>query len=40
MKKEAVQARLSIHLSKYHIVGNNMSRLNCNLVIKKKFAYL
>ena len=25
--KEAAQARLSLHLSKYHIVGNHMSRL-------------
>ena len=25
---EAVQAHLSLHLSKYHIVGNPMSRLN------------
>ena len=28
---EAAQARLSIHLSKYHIVGNNMSWLKCLL---------
>ena len=27
--KEAVQARLSLHLSKCHIVGNHMSRLIC-----------
>ena len=26
--KEAAQARLSLHLSKCHIVGNHMSRLN------------
>ena len=26
--KEATQARLSLHLSKCHIVGNHMSRLN------------
>ena len=26
-KKEAARARLSLHLSKYHIVGNHMSRL-------------
>ena len=26
--KEAPQAGLSLHLSKYHIVGNHMSRLN------------
>ena len=25
--KEAAQARLSLHLSKCHIVGNHMSRL-------------
>ena len=25
---EAAQARLSLHLSKCHIVGNHMSRLN------------
>ena len=28
LKKEAAQAHLSLHLSKYHIVGNHMSRLN------------
>ena len=27
--KEAAQARLSLHLSKYHIVENDMSRLIC-----------
>ena len=27
-KMEAAQARLSLHLSKCHIVGNHMSRLN------------
>ena len=26
---EAAQARLSLHLSKYHIVGNHMSRSLC-----------
>ena len=26
--KEAAHARLSLHLSKRHIVGNHMSRLN------------
>ena len=26
--KEAAQARLSLHFSKCHIVGNQMSRLN------------
>ena len=26
--KEAGQARLSLHLSQYHIVGNHMSRLH------------
>ena len=26
--KEAVQARLRLHLSKFHIVGNHMSRLS------------
>ena len=26
--EEAAQARLSLHISKYHIVGNHMSRLN------------
>ena len=25
--KEAARARLSLHMSKYHIVGNHMSRL-------------
>ena len=25
--KDPAQARLSLHLSKYHIVGNHMSRL-------------
>ena len=28
---EAAQARLSLHLSKCHIVGNHMSRLNFHL---------
>ena len=27
--KEAAQARLSLHLSKCHIIGNHMSRLKC-----------
>ena len=27
-----MQARLGLHLSKYHIVGNHMSRLNCPTV--------
>ena len=26
--KEAAQARLNLHMSKYHIVGNHVSRLN------------
>ena len=26
--KKAAQAHLSLHLSKYHIVGNHMTRLN------------
>ena len=29
--KETAQARLSLHLSKCHIVGNHMSRLNYSL---------
>ena len=29
---EAAQARLSVHLSKCHIVGNHMSRLNSYFV--------
>ena len=29
--KEAVQARMSLHLSKCHIVGNHMWRLICTL---------
>ena len=29
MVKEAAQARLSLHLSKCHIIGNHMSRLKC-----------
>ena len=29
--KRAIQARLSLHLSKCHIVGNHMSRLICVL---------
>ena len=28
LKGDCVQARLSLHLSKCHIVGNHMSRLN------------
>ena len=31
--KEAVQARLSLHLSKCHIVGNHMSRLKYELLM-------
>ena len=27
----AVQTLLTLHLSKYHVVGNNMSRLICTL---------
>ena len=30
---EAAQARLSLHLSEYHIVGNHMSRLICECKI-------
>ena len=30
-RKGAAQARLSLHLSNYHIVGNHMSRLNYRL---------
>ena len=29
--KEDIEARLSLHLSKCHIVGNHMSRLNYNV---------
>ena len=32
---EAAQARLNLHLSKYNIVGNHMSRLKYLLWIKK-----
>ena len=28
LKKEAAQARLNLHFSKCHIVGNHMSELN------------
>ena len=31
LKKESAQARLSLHLSKCHIVGNHISRLICYL---------
>ena len=30
-EKEAAQVRLSLHMSKCHIVGNHMSRLICHL---------
>ena len=30
--KGTAQARLSLHLPKYHIVGNHMSRLNYQFV--------
>ena len=30
--KEAGQARLSLHISKCHIVGNHMSRLNYEFI--------
>ena len=30
--KEAAEARPSLHLSKYHIVGNLMPRLKCNAI--------
>ena len=33
-KKEAVQARLSLHLSKCHIVGNHMSRLILRMLVQ------
>ena len=33
LKKKATQARLSLHLSKCHIVGNHMSWLNYKSVI-------
>ena len=36
--KEGVQARLSLHLSKYHIVGNLMSRLNIIRLFSSKSA--
>ena len=29
LKKEAAQAHMSLHLSKFHIVGNLMFRLKC-----------
>ena len=36
--KEAAQARLSVHLSKYHIVGNHMLRLiSINLHVYAKY---
>ena len=31
--KEAAQARLNLHLSKYHIVCNHISRLNSGLAV-------
>ena len=31
--KGAAQARLCLHLSKCHIVGNNMSRLTCTSIM-------
>ena len=31
LKKEAAQARLSLHISKCHIVGNHMSWLECKI---------
>ena len=33
---KAVQVRRSMHLSKYHIVGNHMSWLNCKINVKYK----
>ena len=30
--KEAAEARLSLHLSKWHIIGNHMSRLKYTLI--------
>ena len=39
--KEAAQARLNLHLSKYHIVGNHVSLLNYNIMIMLTYiAYL
>ena len=35
---EAAQARLSLHLSKYLIVGNHMSRLNFGNVCRSDLA--
>ena len=40
LKKEAKQARLNLHLSKFHIGGNHMSRLKCNLGQCTRFLYL
>ena len=37
--KEGVQARLSLHLSKYHFVGTLMSRLNYQTFFFKKCRY-
>ena len=34
--KEAAQARLSLRLSKYHIVGNHMSRLMYKLIFSNQ----
>ena len=41
--KEAAQARLSLHLSKCHIVGNYMSWLNCfnfRTILRMRFEVL
>ena len=35
--KEAAQARLSLHLSKCHIVGNHMSRLKCTFSYHEEY---
>ena len=32
---DVAQASLSLHMSKCHIVGNNMSRLKCNTKVKE-----
>ena len=37
VSKGAAQARLSLHLSKCHIVGNHMSRLIYVLFLSKMF---
>ena len=36
-ENEAAEARLSLHLSKYHIVGNHMSRLNYIISLPDNF---